>query len=113
MAIRGLESNYQRWDGWVDLGGIVAPIEIKSPSEEMALSTKAIRQALENKVVLLARGGLNTSEDTTTLIVGFQIPTERGEMSTLIDDVFHAYQINIGVIDLKMLVLLAIYAVNR
>ena len=106
-------NNYQRWDGWVDLDGTVAPIEIKSPTEEIALSTKAIRQALENKVVLLARGGLNMSEDTTTLIVGYQIPNERGEMSTLIDDVFQAFNISIGVIDLRTLTLLAIRAVTE
>ena len=105
--------NYQRWDGWVDLGGTVAPMEIKSPTEEMGLSTKAIRQALENKVVLLARGGLDTTEDTTTLIVGYQIPNERGETSSLIDDVFKAFNISIGVIDLRTLALLAIRAVTE
>ena len=105
--------NYQRWDGWVNLDGTVAPVEIKSPTEEMSLSTKAIRQALENKVVLLARGGLETTEDATTLIVGYQIPNERGEMSSLIDDVFEAFNIRIGVIELPTLALLAIRAVTE
>ena len=105
--------NYQRWDGWVNLDGTVAPVEIKSPTEEMYLSTKAVRQALENKVVLLARGGLETTEEATTLIVGYQIPNERGEMSSLIDDVFEAFDIRIGVIDLPTLALLAIRAVTE
>ena len=105
--------NYQRWDGWVELEGTAAPIEIKSPTEEIVLSTKAVRQALENKVVLLARGGLDTRMDTTTLIVGYQIPNERGEMSSLIDDVFRAFNISIGVIDLRTLALLAIRAVTE
>lgn len=105
--------HYQRWDGWVELEGTAAPIEIKSPTEERVLSTKAVRQALENKVVLLARGGLDTSRDTTTLIVGYQIPNERGEMSSLIDDVFRAFNISIGVIDLGTLALLAIRAVTE
>ena len=105
--------NYQRWDGWVNLDGTVAPVEIKSPTEEMSLSTKAIRQALENKIVLLARGGLETTEDATTLIVGYQIPNERGEMSSLIDDVFEAFNIRIGVIDLPTLAVLAIRAVTE
>ena len=105
--------NYQRWDGWVNLDGTVAPIEIKSPTEEIALSTKAIRQALENKVILLARGGLETTEGTSTLIVGYQIPNERGEMSTLIDDVFETFNISIGVIDLRTLALLAIRSVTE
>ena len=105
--------NYQRWDGWVDLDGAVAPVEIKSPAEERVLATKAVRQAVENKVVLLARGGLNTSVDTTTLIVGYQIPNERGELSSLIDDVFQTFNISIGVIDLVTLALLAIRAVTE
>ena len=105
--------NYQRWDSWVDLDGTVVPVEIKSSTEERALSTKAIRQALENKVVLLARRGLETTEDATTLIVGYQIPNERGEMSSLIDDVFEAFDIRIGVMDLPTLALLAIRAVTE
>lgn len=104
--------NYQRWDGWVDLEGVIAPIEIKSPTEEKFLSTKAVRQALENKIILLARGGLDTSAETSTLIVGYQIPNQRGEMSSLIDDVFEAFDISIGVIDLRTLALLAIQAVT-
>lgn len=105
--------HYQRWDAWVDLGGTVAPIEIKSPTEEKTLSTKAVRQALENKVVLLSRGGLNTSADTSTLIVGYQIPNERGDMSLLIENVLKAFNIRIGVIDLRTLSLLAIRAVTE
>ena len=105
--------NYQRWDAWVDLGGTTAPIEIKSPTEEKVLSTKAVRQALENKVVILAREGLNTTVNTTTLIVGYQIPNERGDMSALIDDVFEVFNIRIGVIDLRTLSLLAIRAVTE
>ena len=105
--------NYQRWDGWVNFDGTVAPVEIKSPTEERSLSTKAIRQALENKVVLLARGGLETTQEATTLIVGYQIPNERGDMSSLIDDVFEAFGIRIGVIDLPTLALLAIRAVTE
>ena len=97
----------------MELEGATAPIEIKSPTEERVLSTKAVRQALENKVVSLARGGLDTSVDTTTLVVGYQIPNERGEMSLLIDDVFQAFNISIGVIDLGTLVLLAIRAVTE
>lgn len=103
--------NYQRWDACVWLNDFALPIEIKSPTEEAFLSTKAIRQALENKVILLARGGLNTHRDHASLIVGYQLPNERGDMSTLIDDIFAAFGLRIGVIDLKTLVQLAIRSV--
>jgi hypothetical protein len=104
--------NYQRWDACVWLNAVAVPIEIKSPTEEAFLSTKAIRQALENKIILLARGGLKTSINITSLIVGYQLPNERGEMSSLIDDIFSAFSIKIGVIDLSTLALLAIRAVT-
>ena len=49
--------NYQRWDAYVWLHSLAMPIEIKSPPEELFLSTKAIRQAIENKVILLRVAG--------------------------------------------------------
>lgn len=103
--------NYQRWDAWIITKGTAIPIEIKSPTEEQFLSTKAVRQALENKIVLLSRGGLVTKAGVSTLIVGYKIPNERSEMSTLIDDIFSTYEISIGVIDLRVLATLAIKAV--
>jgi hypothetical protein len=103
--------NYQRWDAAVWLDSVAVPIEIKSPTEEAFLSTKAIRQALENKVVLLARGGLETRREMTSLIVGYQIPNERGDMSSLIDDIDKAFGFKIGVIDLATLALLALTAI--
>jgi hypothetical protein len=105
--------NYQRWDACVWLHGFAIPIEIKSPTEEEFLSTKAIRQAIENKVILLSRGGLNTHCDLSTLIVGYQIPNERGDMSTLIDDVYTTFGFKIGVLDLQSLAHLAIKSVTE
>lgn len=104
--------NYQRWDAYVMVDGYALPVEIKSPTEEVVLSTKAIRQALENKVILLSRGGLETRPDLTSLVVGNRIPNERGEMSNLIDDVFNAYDFRLGVIDLVTLANLALRALR-
>jgi hypothetical protein len=104
--------NYQRWDACVWVGEWALPVEIKSPTEEVFLSTKAIRQAVENKIVLLARGGLKTRKDLTSLIVGNRIPNERGDMSTLIDDVYGAFGISVGVIDLKTLAELSLKAIK-
>lgn len=104
--------NYQRWDAYVMVNGYALPIEIKSPTEEVVLSTKAVRQALENKVILLSRGGLATHPGLTSLVVGNRIPNERGEMSNLIDDVFKAFGLRLGVIDLMTLAHLALRAVR-
>jgi hypothetical protein len=105
--------NYQRWDASVWIGRHAVPVEIKSPTEEMFLSTKSVRQALENKVVLLSRGGLDTNRDLPSLIVGYRIPNERGDLSMLIDDIFKAYGLRIGILDLESLVTLALRSINE
>ena len=104
--------NYQRWDASVQISGRVAPIEIKSPSEEEFISTKAVRQAIENKVILLARKGLPTTREMTSLIVGYKVPNERGELANLIDDVYSAFGFNIGVLDLYTLTHFTMRCVN-
>lgn len=104
--------NYQRWDAYVRVDNYYLPVEIKSPTEEVALSTKAIRQALENKVIQLSRAGLETQRELSSLVVGYRIPNERGEMSNLIDDVFNAFGLRIGVIDLTSLTRLALCVVK-
>lgn len=104
--------NYQRWDAYVMVDGYALPVEIKSPTEEIMLSTKAVRQALENKVILLSRGGLETRPELASLVVGNRLPNERGEMSNLIDDVFKAFGLRLGVIDLTTLAHLAMRAVR-
>jgi hypothetical protein len=96
--------NYQRYDAIIadDRGSI--PIEIKSPVEEEFLSVKAVRQALENKIVLLARKSHPAVKATTSLAVGYRLPNDRSEVLALIEDVRNAYGILIGVIDLSTLV---------
>ena len=96
---------YQRWDAYLSVHGSAIPIEIKSPAEEEFISTKALRQAVENKIVLLARKSIDINRDTTSLIVGYRPPKDRSDMSSLIDDVFNTYGIRIGVIDLHTLAL--------
>ncbi len=103
----------QRWDACVYIDKSALPVEIKSPTEEVFLSTKAVRQALENKIVLLSRGGLATLPKLSSLIVGYKLPNERGDMSTLIDDIFHTYGFSIGVIDLYSLSFLAMRTILK
>lgn len=106
--------NYQRWDAYIEVdGGLALPIEIKSGSEEQYLSTKAIRQALENKIVILSRGGLATKAELSSLVVGYQLPNERGDMSNLIEDIFKTFNFRIGVMDLTTLAHYALLAVNE
>lgn len=105
--------NYQRWDAAVWVNASAIPIEIKSPTEERELSNKAIRQALENKVISLSRGGIDAQRDVTSLIIGFALPAERAEMGNLIDDIEKAYGFRIGVIAIKSLVKLAMLSLTE
>jgi hypothetical protein len=102
--------NYQRWDACVWLEKIAIPIEIKSPTEERELSTKSVRQALENKIISLSRGGIDERREVTSLIVGFAAPAERSEMANLIDNIYFTYGLSIGVITLTSLAKLALRA---
>jgi len=98
--------NYQRWDAIIIDDEHSIPIEIKSPAEEEFLSPKSIRQALENKIILLSRKIYPTSIETTSLSVGYRIPNERSDVNSLLSDIHNAYNLKIGVIDLESLLFL-------
>lgn len=100
--------NGARWDAIIDDPVRSIPIEIKSPTEEQHLSIKAIRQALENKIVLLSRRTHATVPEVSTLAIGYFMPNERAEVSRLISDIKATYGYKIGVIDLRSLLSLAI-----
>lgn len=95
--------NYERWDAIIKSSKHSIPIEIKSPGEEQFLSVKAVRQALENKVILLARTPYPTEFQDTSLVVCYNLPNDRSEVNSLINDVFEVYGIVIGVIDFRTL----------
>lgn len=100
--------NGARWDAIIDDPQRSIPIEIKSPTEEQHLSIKAIRQALENKIILLSRKTHITTPDVSTLAVGYYMPNERAEVTRLISDFKNTYGYRIGVIDLKSLLSIAV-----
>lgn len=104
--------NYQRWDGIILLEQDSIPIEIKSPSEEIYISIKSVRQALENKVILLSRNSYPNIRNTTSLVVGYLLPNNRSEVTGLINDINKTYNINIGIIDLKSLLFLTILKIK-
>jgi hypothetical protein len=100
--------NYERADAMIRDPRRSIPIEIKSPGEELEISVKAVRQAVENKIILLSRKSYPTTIDTTSLVVGYNRPNERSEVHELIEDVFKAYGFRIGVLDFKSLLTLAV-----
>lgn len=104
--------NYQRADAMIVDPVESIPIEIKSPGEELFLSVKAVRQAAENKVILLARKAHPTTLETTSLAVGFNLPNDRSEVASLIHDIHKAFGIRIGVMDFRVLLRIAMAALS-
>lgn len=76
------------------------PIEIKSPREVREINIKSIRQAFENKVIILSRKFYNATYDTTSLSIGFSYPPERSDIYELIVDIKQAFGFNIGIINI-------------
>lgn len=108
MSRRG--HNYDRADAMIVDPDESIPIEIKSPGEETELSVKGIRQALENKVLLLSRGNYATRPETTSLVVGFNPPNERSEVWELVENIYATFQVRVGVLDFRTLVRLVLMA---
>ena len=77
------------------------PIEIKSPAEIKYINTKSIRQALENKIILLSRGFYDSDKETTSLSIGYIYPNERSGVYELIRDIKKSFGFNIGIIDIE------------
>ncbi|MBY0756823.1 hypothetical protein K5V21_15365 [Clostridium sardiniense] len=100
--------NGARWDAIIDDIQKSIPIEIKSPTEEENISIKAIRQALENKIILLSRKTHATIPEVTSLAVGYCLPNDRAEVGKLIKDFKKTYNVKIGVIDLRTLLKISI-----
>ena len=105
-------NNSLRFDALIIDDKFSIPIEIKSPGEELNISAKAVRQALENKIILLSRykNLYPTTFETTSLALGFNLPNNRSDVIRLITDINQTYNINISLIDLKTLTIMALTA---
>lgn len=108
-------NNSVRWDAILlnnDKTDTV-PIELKSPTEELHISTKAIRQALENKMVLQSRKALANHAESSTLAIGFELPNKRSEVESLITAFYKTFGFNIAVICTEHLIKLSIKCVQE
>jgi NAD-dependent dihydropyrimidine dehydrogenase PreA subunit len=76
------------------------PLEIKSPGETAEVDVKSVQQALENKVIMLSRRKEQypTRRETTTLSVALKYPPPRSDVWQLIDDIWAAYGVNVGLL---------------
>lgn len=99
--------NGERWDAMIRDSKRSIPIEIKSPTEELNVSIKAVRQALENKIILLSRESYKTTVETSSFVVGYFLPNERAEVTNLISDIKETYGVIIAVFDLASLIKIA------
>jgi hypothetical protein len=102
-------NNNMRYDVIIPDAFYSIPVEVKSPTEEEMLSIKAIRQALENKILLLARKPYITTYEISSFAVGFNIPNIRSDIYKLIEEIYQIYKINIAIMDMKILISTAFY----
>lgn len=93
----------ERTDGVIIDEKSSIPIEIKSPTETEHINIKSVRQALENKIIMLSRNPYNTQFETTSLSIGYRYPAFRSDVDELIENIYEAYSINIGMIDFETL----------
>jgi Fe-S-cluster-containing hydrogenase component 2 len=77
------------------------PVEIKSPTESRAVNMKSIQQALENKVILMARQPFESRRESASLVVALDLPAARSAVTELVDDIWTAYRIRIGLLALS------------
>lgn len=105
-------NNNMRYDVMIPDGENSIPVEVKSPTEEEMLSVKAIRQALENKVLLLARKPFPTTYKESSIACGYKLPNDRSDVYKLIDEIYETYRINISLLDMETLIRSAFYCVN-
>jgi Fe-S-cluster-containing hydrogenase component 2 len=85
------------------------PVEIKSRTETEFINVKSIQQAVENKIVVDNRDYPSRPE-SSTLVVGWDYPPMRSDVSELIADVHGAFGISVGMISLRALYRLALEA---
>lgn len=83
------------------------PVEIKSRTETASINVKSVQQAVENKIILDNRS-FAAQAGSSTLVVGWDYPPPRSEVHELIEDIFCAFGINVGIISLSALYRLAI-----
>lgn len=105
--------NGNRWDAMIIDSNRSIPIEIKSPRESEVLTLKAIRQALENKIILLSRKSFATSTETTSLAVCYNLPYETAEAQRLIEDIYETFGFRIGVIEVESLIKAALCTIIK
>ncbi|GAW87645.1 hypothetical protein bplSymb_SCF12401P003 [Bathymodiolus platifrons methanotrophic gill symbiont] len=105
--------NSRRWDAILLSDDDSIPIEIKSPTEEMNLSVKAIRQALENKIILQSRKSEKNKWPTCTLAIGFELPNKRAEVLELINDIKKIYDINIAIFGIEYLLKISVNCISE
>lgn len=104
--------NYERADAIIIDEKYSIPIEIKSPGEELEISVKAIRQALENKIIFLSRQQYKTDYETTSLAIGYNLPNIRSEVFELIEDIYNSFKFNICVLNFTDLLVMAVSVIN-
>lgn len=86
----------------------IVPMEVKSYSEVGTINLKSVQQALENKLFTARQGEDNVLNELSSLALAFDYPSERVGLTELVDDIYGAFGIRIGLISVPRLIEAAI-----
>jgi hypothetical protein len=84
-------------------GGLV-PIEVKSYTEVQMINMKSVQQALENKVLSARHDETGKQSSLTSLVIGFDYPSQRALILEMIDHIYNAFGFKVGLVSINRLV---------
>lgn len=112
LKIIGLDCRGEigRYDAYSTFNGHVIPMEIKSGTEDISYNQKGLRQAIENKVCCY-NNTLSDDMEYSTLLLGYEHPSNDTEIKNLIDAAKETLKINIIAMDLSALLIMCVKVV--
>ena len=99
-----------RYDAYSKYRGHIIPMEIKSGTEDISYNQKGLRQAIENKICSY-NGLLCDDMEYSSLLLGYEHPSNDTEIKKLIDVAEEKLQIRIIAMDLSSLLIMCIKVV--
>lgn len=82
----------------------LVPIEVKSFTEVQMINMKSVQQALENKVLSARHDEADKPSALSSLVIGFDYPSQRALILEMIDHIYKAFGFKVGLVSINRLV---------
>ena len=112
LKIIGLDCKGElgRYDAYSEYKCHIIPMEIKSGTEDISYNMKGIRQAIENKICCY-NSSLVDDMEYSSLLLGYEHPSNGAEIQKLIDAANEKLQIRIISMDIESLLIMCVKVV--